>query len=90
MSVIGIHDGYRGQSPKAFIKLRDQAPIITFNELKDFLKDKVGKHEMITDLDIRTDVPRTPVGKISKKELQEEEAAKRARISRTEHSRPGK
>ena len=52
-------------------------------------KLEVWAHE-IPDLDIRTDVPRTPVGKISKKELQEEEAAKRARISRTEHSRPGK
>ena len=45
--VIGIRDEYRGQSPKAFIKLKAGAPPITLEEMKNFLKDKLGKHEML-------------------------------------------
>jgi long-chain acyl-CoA synthetase len=46
--------------------------------MKDFLKDKLGKHEMISELEIRDALPRTAVGKLSKKELYDEEAKKRA------------
>jgi long-chain acyl-CoA synthetase len=76
--VIGIHDDYRGQSPKAFVKLKANAEPITLEQMKDFLKDKLGKHEMIGALEIRDALPRTAVGKLSKKELNEEVASKRA------------
>jgi long-chain acyl-CoA synthetase len=76
--VIGIHDDYRGQSPKAFVKLKVNAEPITLEQMKDFLKDKLGKHEMIGALEIRDALPRTAVGKLSKKELSEEEGRKRA------------
>ncbi len=46
--------------------------------MKAFLKDKLGKHEMITAIDYRPELPRTLVGKLSKKELYEEEAKKAA------------
>ena len=46
--------------------------------MKDFLKDKLGKHEMISRLEIREALPRTAVGKLSKKELYDEEVKKRA------------
>jgi long-chain acyl-CoA synthetase len=76
--VIGIHDAYRGQSPKAFLKLKPGASAPTIDEMKGFLKDKLGKHEMISAMDIRAELPRTLVGKLSKKELYEEEEKKRA------------
>ncbi len=78
VSVIGIADEYRGQRPKAFVKLKAGAEPMTLDEMKAFLKDKLGKHEMIAELEIRPDLPRTLVGKLSKKELYEEEARKRA------------
>lgn len=78
VSVIGIHDEYRGQAPKAFIKLKAGAPGFTLDELKAFLSDKLGKHEMISDMDIRAELPKTLVGKLSKKELYEEEEKKLA------------
>ena len=78
VSVIGIRDEYRGQSPKAFIKLKAGAPPITFEEMKNFLKDKLGKHEQLGAMEIRPDLPKTAVGKLSKKELYEEEARKQA------------
>ena len=76
--MIGIPDEYRGQSPKAFVKLKAGSAAPTLDEMKAFLKDKLGKHEMIAALEIRPDLPRTLVGKLSKKELYEEEARKRA------------
>jgi len=76
--VIGIHDDYRGQSPKAFVKLKTNSKPVTLEQMKDFLKDKLGKHEMISGLEIREALPRTAVGKLSKKELYDEEAKKRA------------
>jgi long-chain acyl-CoA synthetase len=76
--VIGIHDDYRGQSPKAFIKLKSNTDPVTLEQMKNFLKDKLGKHEMISEMEIREALPKTAVGKLSKKELYEEEAKKRA------------
>jgi long-chain acyl-CoA synthetase len=76
--VIGIPDDYRGQSPKAFVKLKADAPAFTLQELQLFLKDKLGKHEMVQALEIRAELPKTPVGKLSKKDLVDEEARKRA------------
>jgi len=78
VTVIGVHDEYRGQSPKAFVKLKPGASPFSLAELQAFLKDKLGKHEMVHALDIRAELPKTPVGKLSKKELYDEEKAKLA------------
>jgi long-chain acyl-CoA synthetase len=74
VSVIGVPDAYRGEVPKAFVKLKAGAPPLTFDELKVFLNDRLGKHEMIGALEIRDELPKTPVGKISKRELRAYEA----------------
>jgi long-chain acyl-CoA synthetase len=76
VAVIGIADTYRGQAPKAFIKLREGAPEITLDELKAFLKPRLGKHEMISAIALVDQLPRTPVGKIDKKPLYAAEAAR--------------
>ena len=72
-SVIGVPDAYRGETPKAFVKLKAGAPPLTLEDLKAFLKDRLGKHEMISALEIRDELPKTGVGKISKKDLREAE-----------------
>jgi long-chain acyl-CoA synthetase len=61
VAVIGIRDEYRGQSPKAFVKLKDGAAPFQLKELQAFLKDKLGKHEMVQALEIRDQLPKTPV-----------------------------
>ncbi len=73
-SVIGVPDAYRGETPKAFVKLKAGAPPLTLDELKAFLKDRLGKHEMIGALEVRDQLPKTAVGKISKKDLREPRA----------------
>ncbi|MGE3370540.1 MAG: AMP-binding protein [Rhizobiaceae bacterium] len=74
--VIGIADAYRGESAKAFVKLRAGAATLTLEALRDFLKDRLGPHELPRALEIRAGLPRTPVGKLSKLELRQEEAAR--------------
>jgi long-chain acyl-CoA synthetase len=76
--VIGVPDPYRGQSPKAFVALKPGSPPLGLDEMKAFLKDRLGKHEMISELEVRDTLPRTPVGKLSKKDLVDEEARRRA------------
>ena len=73
VAVIGIKDEYRGQSPKAFVKLKKGAASFTLKELQEFLRDKLGKHEMVQALEIRDALPKTPVGKISKRDMYDEE-----------------
>jgi long-chain acyl-CoA synthetase len=77
VTVIGIPDPYRGQSAKAFIVLKPGQLAFTFDELKTFLADKLAKYEMPAEMEIRASLPKTPVGKLSKKELVAEELAKR-------------
>lgn len=73
VSVIGVYDAYRGQAPKAFIKLKEGAQAFDFSTLQAFLESRLGKHERLQAMEIRDALPKTPVGKLSKKELVEEE-----------------
>ncbi|WP_448203004.1 long-chain-fatty-acid--CoA ligase [Azospirillum sp. sgz302134] len=66
--VIGIPDDYRGQSPKAFVQLKPGARM-TAEALKDFLRDKISRIEMPKLVEFRAELPKTAVGKLSKKEL---------------------
>jgi long-chain acyl-CoA synthetase len=71
--VIGVADAYRGEAAKAFVQLKADAKPFTLGELRVFLADKVGRHEMPAHLEFRDALPKTAVGKLSKKELIEEE-----------------
>jgi long-chain acyl-CoA synthetase len=74
--VIGVPDDYRGEAAKAFIKMRKGAVPLTLEAVREFLADKVGKHEMPATIELRDALPMTSVGKLSKKELVEEERRK--------------
>lgn len=74
--VIGVADGYRGESAKAFVKLRAGAEPFGLDALQAFLCDRLGRHEMPQALEFRPALPRTVVGKLSKLELRDEERAK--------------
>ena len=50
--------------------------MLTFDELKSFLGDKLAKYEMPIALEVRPELPKTIIGKLSKKELVEEERRK--------------
>jgi long-chain acyl-CoA synthetase len=77
VTVIGVPDAYRGQSAKAFIALKPSVQPFSLEQLKSFLADKLAKYEMPAEIEFRESLPKTPVGKLSKKELVAEELAKR-------------
>jgi long-chain acyl-CoA synthetase len=74
--VIGVPDAYRGEAAKAFVQLKAGAKPFTLDELRAFLADKLGRHELPAHLEFRDALPKTAVGKLSKKELIEEERQK--------------
>ena len=74
-TVIGVPDDYYGQSVKAFVKL-GESQTLTADELTDFLKDNLGKHEIPKHIEFRAELPKTMIGKLSKKELVAEEMEK--------------
>jgi long-chain acyl-CoA synthetase len=75
-TVIGINDGYRGEAPKAFIKLRAGATA-TEADIRKHLEAKISKIEMPTEIEFRDALPKTMIGKLSKKELKAEEEQRR-------------
>ena len=72
-SVIGIPDAYRGEAPKAFIKVR-AGMTLTEPEIRAFMKDKVSKIEQPAEYEFRDQLPKSLIGKLSKKELKQEAA----------------
>jgi long-chain acyl-CoA synthetase len=71
--VIGIPDAYRGQSPKLFVTLRPDTEA-TEAELLAYLKAHLNRIEVPKTVEIRESLPKTLIGKFSKKELIAEEA----------------
>ncbi len=66
--VIGIPDEYHGERPAAFVTLKADTTA-TSGELLDYLNEHVGKHERAVTVEIRADLPKTMIGKLSRKEL---------------------
>ena len=73
VTVIGIKDQYRGEAPKAFIKLKTGAQM-TKEEMLKHLESKISRIELPSEIEFRDALPKTMIGKLSKKELKAEEA----------------
>ncbi len=71
VTVIGIPDEYRGEAPKAFIKLKE-GQSATEDEILTFLKGEISKLELPAQIEFRDELPKTMIGKLSRKELREE------------------
>ncbi|MDA0369115.1 MAG: long-chain fatty acid--CoA ligase [Proteobacteria bacterium] len=75
VTVIGVPDEYQGQSVKAFVKLK-KGQTLGADQLAAFLREHIGKHEIPRHIEFRNELPKTMVGKLSKKELVQEEKVK--------------
>ena len=73
-NVIGVADAYRGEAPIAFVKLK-AGQTATEAELKKLLGERISKLEMPREIIFKDALPKTLIGKLSKKELREEYAA---------------
>lgn len=75
--VIGIPDAYRGESVKAFIILKeDQKGKVTEEEIIAFCKKKLATFKVPREVEFRDVLPKNAVGKLLRRVLKEEEAAK--------------
>jgi long-chain acyl-CoA synthetase len=81
--VFAIADAYRGESAKAAVKLREGFAPFMLEELRAFLSSRLGKHELPAALEFREALPRTAVGKLSRRELVMEERARTAAVTGT-------
>lgn len=77
VNVIGVPDEYRGEAPVAFVKLKP-GKTISEADLKTFLAGKLNKIEMPKQIIFKDALPKTLIGKLSKKELREEYAQMKA------------
>jgi long-chain acyl-CoA synthetase len=80
VTVLGIPDNYRGEAPKAYVKLREGMEATTADIMK-FLEHKLSKIEMPAQIEFRDELPKTMIGKLSKKELRAEMKQTNARKS---------
>ena len=79
-NVIGVQDEYRGEAAVAFVKLKT-GQTISESELKKFIGERVNKLEMPREIIFKDQLPKTLIGKLSKKELREEYQAMKGRKS---------
>ena len=77
-NVIGVPDEYRGEAPVAYVKLK-AGHDATEDGLKKFLAERLNKIEMPKEIIFKDALPKTLIGKLSKKELREEYAQTRAK-----------
>ncbi len=76
-AVIGVPDMKTGEAVKLFIVTQDAN--LTAEDVKAFCKDKLTAYKMPRQIEFRDELPMTPVGKILRRELKDEEATKRAK-----------
>ena len=76
--VIGVPDPYRMQKVKAFVKLAQgvEANADTREALLDHCRKNIAKYALPYDIEFRDDLPKTLVGKVAYRQLEQEELAK--------------
>ncbi len=76
--VIGVKDPYKVQKVKAFVVLRpDVKPSDEVKqELMAYCREHIAKYAMPYDIEFRAELPKTLVGKVAYRVLEEEEQAK--------------
>jgi|Deesub1362A_J573_1020465.scaffolds.fasta_scaffold00216_50 long-chain acyl-CoA synthetase len=74
VAVVSSPDTYRGEVPKAFVVLReDFKGKVTEKDIIKFCKDKLAAYKVPRAVEIRDDLPKTPVGKILRRVLRDQE-----------------
>jgi long-chain acyl-CoA synthetase len=74
-ATIGVPHEYRGETVKAFIVLRP-GETATTEEITEFCKKNLAAYKIPKVIEFRSELPKTAVGKILRKELRAEELSK--------------
>ena len=85
--IIGVPDPYRMQKVKAFVTLVPGTPRTdeTREELLAYCRKHIAKYAMPYDIEFRDELPKTLVGKVAYRVLEEEELAKIAAAEAAAH-----
>lgn len=78
--VIGVRDPYKMQKVKAFVVLKPgfKPSEQVKEEIMDYCRKNIAKYALPYDIEFRDDLPKTLVGKVAYRILEEEEARKAA------------
>ncbi|MBQ4428025.1 MAG: AMP-binding protein [Oscillospiraceae bacterium] len=76
--VIGVPDPYRMHRVKAFVMLKPGVPATeeTRNSIMEYCRKHIAKYAMPKEIEFRDSLPKTLVGKVAYRELEEEELEK--------------
>lgn len=67
VAAVGVPDEKSGEVPKVFIVKKD--PALTADDIRDWCKDKLTAYKRPKQIEFRTELPKTNVGKILRREL---------------------
>ncbi len=73
--VVGIPDAYRGETVKAYVVLREGSSA-TGEEIIEFCKGQMAAYKAPKQVEFRLELPKTAIGKVLRRALRDEEAAK--------------
>ena len=73
--VIGVPDKFRGESVKAFVVLKE-GQTATAEEIVAFCKERLAPYKVPRQIEFRSELPKTQVGKFLRRVLVEEEKTK--------------
>ncbi len=76
--VIGVPDEARGQVVKAFVVANCEGSPALVKELQDFTRERLAQHEFPRIVEFVKELPKNPAGKVHRKMLRDQEAAKAA------------
>ncbi|TQR39055.1 long-chain fatty acid--CoA ligase [Brevibacillus brevis] len=75
-AVIGVPDPYRGETVKAYVVFKD-GQLVSEEDLESHCRQRLAAYKIPRQYEIRTDLPKTMVGKVLRRQLQEEDKKKR-------------
>jgi len=74
-AAIGVPDPYRGETVKAFVVLK-AGTTATADDITAFCKERLAPFKVPKEIEFATDLPKSLIGKVLRRELRERELAK--------------